>query len=177
MENWKDIKGFEGLYQVSDLGNVRSLDREISYIQKNQYGEKQAVKRLKGRLLSPRATKGGYLRVQLCNQDYYIHRLVCNNFIRPLKPKEEINHIDGNKKNNRLDNLEIVSRIENQNHAIDNNLSSFGDKAIKVEVDGVVYDSIGQASAATGIPKGTLIKHLDNPNIKPYKYHFTIKRV
>lgn len=176
-EIWKDIKGYEGLFQVSNFGRVKTLERDIVYIQKNQYGCVETTKHISEKIQKPRKTKSGYLRVQLFEKDYYIHRLVCSAFLRPLRPKEEVNHKDGNKSNNNINNLEIVSRIENQNHAVRSGLNSTVNLAYQVEVNGVVYNSLGEASRATKISKQVLFKHLNNPNIKPYKYNFTIKRV
>ena len=178
-EIWKDIRGFEGSYQISNLGNCRSLDRYITYTQTNQYDKvgKEVKQFIKGRLLTPRLTKEGRRRVQLNDKDYYIYRLVVSNFIRQLKPYEEVNHIDGNKLNDRLDNLEICSRIENQNHAYDTKLNTYFEKAIKVKVNEIIYNYIGEAERATGILKQTLWQALNNPFYKPRKYQFTIERV
>ena len=178
-EIWKDIKGFEGAYQISNLGNCRSLDRYITYIQTNQHDPigKEVTQFIKGKMLTPRITKQGRRRVQLNDKDYYIYRLVVSNFIRPLKPGEEVNHIDGNKQNDRLDNLEICSRVENQNHAYDIGLNTNIGKAIRVEVNGIIYNSLGEASRAIGVSKVTLSKALKNPNHKLRKVQFTIKRV
>ena len=178
-EIWKDIKGFEGVYQISNLGNCRSLDRYITYIQTNQHDPigKEVKQFIKGRVLTPRLTKQGRRRVQLHDKDYYIYRLVVSNFIRPLEPGEEVNHIDGNKQNDRLDNLEICSRVENQNHAYNTGLNQNFEKAIRVEVNGVIYNSLGEASKAIGVSKQTLSKALKNPNHKLRKIQFTIKRV
>ena len=90
---------------------------------------------------------------------------------------KEVNHIDGNKLNDRLDNLEICSRIENQNHAYDTKLNTYFEKAIKIKVNEIIYNSIGEAERATGILKQTLWKALNNPFYKPRKYQFTIERV
>ena len=178
-EIWKDIRGYEGLYQASNLGRVRSLERVITYIQTNQHDKvgKEVHQKLPSRILTPRKTKTGYLRVQLMNKDYYIHRLVCSNFIRPLRPKEEVNHIDGNKRNNRIDNLEIVSRIENHNHAYDTGLNTDFQKAKDIVFNGEVYHSLGEIEKETGIPRVVLWQHLKNPNQRFYKKYkpFTIK--
>lgn len=166
-EIWKDIRGFEGLYQVSNLGRVKSLERWITYIQTNQHDKvgKEVHQKMPSRLLTPRKTKSGYLRVQMCNKDFYIHRLVCANFIRPLKPKEEVNHKDGNKANNRLDNLEIVTRVENQNHAIRNDLNNLAPEAQDIIFNGKLYHSLGEITRETGISQTSLSNHLHNPNM------------
>lgn len=94
-EVWKDIEGYEGKYQVSNLGRVRGLDR------KNSMG-----KTVKGRILKPRKTHAGYLRAHLCRDDRYIHRLVAEAFIPNPNNLPQINHKDEDKANNSVDNLE-----------------------------------------------------------------------
>lgn len=135
-EVWKDIKGFEGIYQVSNLGRVKTLNHEVDFIQTNQYNKVgiKTIKHIKEKIQKPRLTKNGYTRVQLKNRDYYIHRLVVEAFLRPLKEKEEVNHIDGNKQNNLLSNLEIATRVENQNHAYYSGLNLTFKPSYKIEV-------------------------------------------
>ena len=108
-EVWKDIKGYEGLYQISNLGNVKSLPK---YRVKYGYGEI---------ILKQSISRNGYKIVGLSkNNKYktvYIHRLVAEAFIPNPKNKLEINHIDGNKQNNFVGNLEWNTRKENGKHA------------------------------------------------------------
>ena len=116
-EIWKDIVGYEGLYQVSNLGKVRSLDR--TYTQKARSGSVLAHT-YKGCVLKPNNV-GGYLQVNLQKHkkrnDQKIHRLVAQAFIPNLENKREVNHIDGDKTNNNADNLEWVTTSENQLHS------------------------------------------------------------
>ena len=109
-EIWKDIKGYEGLYQISNLGNVRSLHWNHSN---------------KIRLLTP-FLNDGYLRVgfRVNNvlKNYLIHVLVANAFIPNPENKPQVNHKDGNKLNNNVSNLEWVSAFENVIHAKKHNL-------------------------------------------------------
>lgn len=105
-EIWKDVVGFEGRYQVSNIGNVKSL----SFLGHN------TEKLMK---LSEHHT--GYLVVQLGKhpaKTYLVHQLVAKTFIPLVKGKHFVNHIDGNKHNNCVENLEWVNYKENTEHAI-----------------------------------------------------------
>lgn len=103
-EIWKHIKGFEGLYEVSNLGRVKSLERFHA----------------KERILKPMLTVWGYARVQLyknrSSKKFTIHRLVAEAFIPNLEQKPHINHIDENRLNNTVENLAWCTAKENNNH-------------------------------------------------------------
>ena len=120
MEQWRDIAGYEGLYQVSNIGRVRSLDREINHPNNGQIN--RIVKR--GRIIKVRQNKyrNGYVEVTLTNSNgkpntHRVHRFVALAFIPNLNGKPEVNHIDGNTENNTVENLEWVTRSENLRHA------------------------------------------------------------
>lgn len=110
-EEWKTIPGYEGIYQASNLGRIRSLPR------KNRRGNKISPRILK--LISHRQ---GYLRVHLFKGDssmtFQVHRLVMMTFVGDGKGYE-VNHRNGNPADNRLENLEYVTRLENVRHSID----------------------------------------------------------
>lgn len=112
MEIWKDIKGYEGLYQVSNIGRVKSLPRTS----RNKYNTYQ----IGGRVLKSIVDRTGYLHVVLQfngNKRFsLIHRLVAETFLLPEVGKTEVNHKDENKTNNCVDNLEWCSRTYNMNY-------------------------------------------------------------
>ena len=103
-EIWKDIKGYEGLYQVSNLGRVKSLERKV-------YAGRKRMRIQNGKILSNNKTNGnGYKVVSLNNngiaKNKYVHRLVAEAFIINYNNYKYINHKDENKENNCVDNLE-----------------------------------------------------------------------
>jgi len=117
-EEWEDIKGYEGRYQVSNMGRVKSLERTVI----DEAGRKR---HLKERILKPKTERNGYLRVNLCNgsgkkKDFFIHRLVCEAFHKNPKNKPCVNHIDENKTNNSVSNLEWCTIAENINYGTRN---------------------------------------------------------
>lgn len=99
-ELWKAIKGYEGLYQVSNLGKIKNL--------------------ITNKILKGFYNKKGYLSVKLYNKNntktFYIHRLVALNFINNTENKLQVNHINGIKDDNNLSNLEWCTNVENMNH-------------------------------------------------------------
>lgn len=121
-EEFRDIEGYEGLYQVSNYGRVKSLKRTC--FQENGYGIN--IHNYKARILKYAKHKQGYLIVNLSKNSKahtkQVHRLVAQAFISNAKCLLEVNHIDGNKQNNCVDNLEWCTRIQNQRHAEAHNL-------------------------------------------------------
>ncbi len=110
MEKWKDIEGYEGYYQVSNLGNVKSLGRYVN----NPHGGKRYIRE---RILKP-FNKKGYLYVDLLKiKQHRIHRLVAAAFIDNKDDSAEVNHINGIKNDNRVENLEWCTRSENMKHS------------------------------------------------------------
>lgn len=124
-EVFKDVLGYEGLYQVSNLGRVKSLKRKnIFYCAlKKEYLERPT----KEKILSFNKSKRGYFQVCLTkngkSKTYTVHRLVAEVFIDNPLNKKTVNHIDGNKENNCANNLEWTTIGENIRHAFDNGLS------------------------------------------------------
>ena len=115
-EIWKDVVGYEGYYQVSNLGRVKSVDRIV--IMKNQFCEFEKMR--KSKLLKTAKLKSGYMQVGLCKNGIMtnkrIHRLVCESFIENKNNYPIINHKDENKANNNVDNLEWCTHSYNRNY-------------------------------------------------------------
>lgn len=107
MEIFKDVIGYEGKYFVSNLGNIKSSPK---------------THRRKEIILKTMPLKGGYLTVDLCKDKLVtktlVHRIVANAFIPNPENKPQVNHINGNKQDNRVENLEWVTHSENQLHSI-----------------------------------------------------------
>ena len=124
MEQWKPVKGFEGWYEISDLGNIRSIDRVIDH-KRDKTWDKPKVQINKGKMLTPQKNNKGYSYIMLYRNSKhykrYIHRLVAEAFLpEPLKSYRVVNHIDGNPQNNAVGNLEWCTQKQNMNHAFDN---------------------------------------------------------
>lgn len=120
-EVWKDIKDYEGLYQVSNMGRVKRVARYIHSKPSRLHfnGEKRWFKE---KILKKYLGVMGYYRIALCKcntqKSIRIHRIVAQTFIPNPNNKPHINHKDGNKLNNYVDNLEWVTPLENVKHAI-----------------------------------------------------------
>lgn len=155
MNTWIDIKGYEGLYQINQFGNVKSL----SYNNTN-----------KEKLLIPKANHRGYLQVWLSKNNkvnvYSVHRLVAENFIG--SSDKEVNHKDGNKLNNHVNNLEWVTKSENISHAYKNGLmdnvkNSIIEANSRILIDsqtGIFYNSIKEACLVFNLKHPTLMNML-----------------
>lgn len=117
-ELWKDVKGYEEYYKVSNLGRVYSKDRFI-----NNNG---TMVFRKGRYLTGTCNGLGYFQCSFTVNGKtvrkYIHRLVAKMFISNYNELPDVNHKDGDKSNNEISNLEWISKSDNTKHAIDNGL-------------------------------------------------------
>lgn len=124
-EIWTDVYGYEGLYQVSTEGNVRSLDRTT--VTKNGREMK-----FEGKTLKFKTDKDGYKQVSLSKEgkqkSFQVHRLVMINFLpHPNANNLTINHENGQKDDNRLVNLTYMTQIQNMKHAVENGLMKTGE--------------------------------------------------
>ncbi len=115
---WKSVPAFEGIYEVSNYGEIRSLPRIVSEINDG----KLCRYSIKGKIVNLNLAGRGHLQVVLRNKDTkkyeYVHRLVALAFIGlPEGERKLVNHKDGNKINNMVENLEWVTYSENMRHA------------------------------------------------------------
>lgn len=110
VEVWKDIPGFEGAYQASTLGRVRSVERRVEVKGKTATYTRSVAEKI----LKPGRKKDGHLSVCLKRYvSYQVHTLVMLTFVGPQPPKQDIRHLNGNPADNRLENLAYGSRTQN----------------------------------------------------------------
>lgn len=127
LEEWKDIKGYEKYYQISNLGNIKRFAGKC--LAKNN-----SYRRVSERIITPfpNKTRGNYFYVNLVmygvSQQYRIHILVAKHFLSNPENKPEVNHKDDNKKNNFINNLEWVTSSENKIKAYETKIMQSGEK-------------------------------------------------
>ena len=178
-EIWKDIKGYEGYYQVSNLSRVKSLGRII--FKKNNV--EQIVNET---ILNPYKIKIGYLMVTLRKngpkKHFKVHRLVAIAFIPNPLNKPTINHKNGIKDDNRLENLEWATYSENTQHAYDTGLNvTKTKKVLMLSLDDkplLCFYSITNASKEMGICRRTIngccTKRKKHKSAGGYKWEYAI---
>lgn len=148
-ELWKDIPNYEGIYQVSNFGNVRNKEKIIS-----QFNNK------------------GYMCVSLyksTRKNLRVHRLVAEVFIENPDNKREVNHIDGNKRNNKVTNLEWVTSRENKIHAVNNGLNK---QCIKI----YAYKNNTKLESNSIAQMYYKIKKIENINCKEKTFKENVRR-
>ena len=154
IEEWRDVKGYEGMYLISNYGNVVSLDRKVK--------SKNGYRNSKGRSITVRKNNFGYLDTRLykngTKKSAFIHRIVAEAFLPNPENKPVVNHKNGIKSDNRLCNLEWCTSSENKIHAIQTGLSKNPKMSSREVIDtctGEAFPSISKAAKANQIPYGS----------------------
>lgn len=140
MEEWRDIPGFEGAYQVSDLGRVRSLDRVVSV--------GAGSRRLRGQIIAVQKHPGGYRQVKLPGGSLLVHRLVAAAFLGPCPDGYEVAHCDNDRTNNWLRNLAYVTHGENLSHMLVHDTRRRGERNPRAVLTRDQVEAVKQLRAA-----------------------------
>lgn len=155
-EEWRPVKGYEGLYEASNYGRIRSLPRATT----------------SGRVLKPHTNgRNGYVYVCLSKENVRktlrVHRLIAEAFWGTSGL--QVNHKDGCKTNNRLDNLEYCTQSENMKHAYRTGLEKPSCKKVVCLDDGIVYNSLTECAYAYGGNRASQIVRVCNGQRKRFR--------
>lgn len=166
-EIWMPVNGYEKYYEVSNFGNVKSKDRTTTYIHRGT----PTTRTFKGKTMMPQKSKDGYLYIQMNGAELKtvkIHRLVAEHFIFNPDNKPCVNHLDGNKENNRISNLEWVTHSENTRHAYDTGLKiaikgkhHYKSKRVMNTKTKEIFGHLREAADKTGLKYSTLAGYLN----------------
>ena len=160
-EIWKNVQGYNDLYEVSNLGNIRM--RETKY--QKSFG----------------IDRDGYacvtLRERGRDKRRFVHRIVAITFLDNPESKPEVNHIDGNKQNNALENLEWVTNAENEEHALLNGLNHPRKAVIgthRKTNDVLYFESINEAARQTKEDRGGIRKTIHGRQRGTLNYYWAL---
>ena len=161
-EEWRDIPTFNGVYQASNIGRIRSVDRIVN--------SRSGTRRVLGVVMKPTLTWNGYHRISLGSpkKQITIHRLVALTFIDNPKNEPMVNHINGLKTDNRVENLEWSSASHNMKHAY---------HVLGVESASKKYDDIDFITYATCLVKFTSAELLGLMNFATFRGTMTGRRI
>lgn len=171
-EIWRDIPDYEGYYEVSNLGHIRSIEREVEA----RNGKTAYKKIFKSRLLRPHYSRG-YLIVSLCRNGIAhtvpIHKCVCKAFIPNPEGFTDINHKNGDREDNRVENLEWCTRQYNIWHSYYVNMREpSGSKPVLCLETGITYPSCMAAGRALNIDNSAIADVAKGVYKQMKGYHF-----
>ena len=164
MEIWKAVKDYEGLYEVSNTGRVRSLERKV------RSGKGCPTRTLRGAVMRPQVSRG-YVRLMLCKDGkrkwHSVHRLVAMAFLPNPEELAVINHLDGNKGNNHIGNLQWCTPSENALHAFRTGLSvatehsrvariKANSRRVRCLDDGKEFSQLSEAARYYGLDRSSI---------------------
>lgn len=177
MEIWKDVVGYEGIYEVSNLGRVRTHEN------KTTTSVKHGVRHWKQRILKQKVSKDNNCRVSLwkdkTDKTWLVHRLVALAFLPLEEGRDYVNHIDGHRLNNTVENLEWCNHKENNNHAFDTGLMTSNHSVILYDTETKQahnFRSKAKASEFLGKNQGYISYLLGRGQNKYSKYLIQVKR-
>lgn len=166
-EIWKDIPGYEGKYQASNLGRVKSVGRRLRFVSKNG---NESWRTSKERIISQQVLNSGYYLVHLHvdgrRTAVTVHSLIASAFLGKKPVGTEVNHKDGIKIHNNAINLEYVTSRENKEHAVSHGLNkqSLSVFALKSGLS-IRYPSISSAAKKNGVTYGSIRYAINNKTI------------
>ena len=176
-EIWKDIPEYEGLYQASNLGRIKSLKRF-------RKGKNGCLISVKEKILKPQINRTGYYIIELCKQSikkkYQVHRLIYEVFNGQIPEGYEINHLDERPVNNRLENLNLVTHKENCNWGTRNERSAKKRSKVVLQftLDDILvkeYQSTHQVERETGFASQYIIACCNGKYKTAYNYKWKYK--
>lgn len=175
-EEWRPVVGFDALYEVSNLGRVKSLSRVVTV---GTSARRRAHERcIRARIIRSRRNPRGYHTCVLTRDaavtTHYVHTLVAQAFIGESNGLT-VNHRDQNKSNNTVDNLEYMTRLDNYFYSIDSIKEKLRRKCYQYDADGKFvkeYDSVNDAAADNGMKAPSVVFHCKKHCKKGCRIHF-----